>query len=104
MQSDPEGLLWKDPPHYWERIVYPAYIKAHSHLFIDANVETGSLTPSAAEQGIVLLEASGMSMAELLDATCRAVMEALVGEGGEDVVGDETPASTSPVISDAEED
>lgn len=41
-----------------------------------------------------------MSMAELLDATCRAVLELL---GEEDVVGSETPAVTSPVMSDAED-
>lgn len=100
MQSDPEGLLWTDPPGYWENIVYPAYVKAHSHLFSSGNIETGSLVP---DSGIVLLEADRMSMAELLDATCRGVLE-LFGAEAVDVVGSETPATTSPVLSEVEED
>lgn len=32
-----------DPPHYFERVVYPAYVEAHKHLFADGNVEDGEL-------------------------------------------------------------
>lgn len=90
MQSDPEGTLWRDPPHYWEQIVYPAYVKAHSHLFIAGDLENGDLDPSAQEKRrIELLEADKMSMAELLDATCNAILEFLV------------PGSTSSTASEA---
>ncbi|EDR08894.1 uncharacterized protein LACBIDRAFT_161970, partial [Laccaria bicolor S238N-H82] len=27
------GTLWRDPPHYWEEIVYPAYLEAHKDVF-----------------------------------------------------------------------
>ncbi|KAF8322264.1 P-loop containing nucleoside triphosphate hydrolase protein [Clavulina sp. PMI_390] len=115
-QTDPEGLIWKDPPHYWERIVYPAYVKAHSHLFIDGDVEKGEIKPELAAaplsashgaaqnvRGIRMLEAHEMSMAELVDATCRSMLRLLGGEA-EDLVGTETPAFPSPVLSDAEEE
>jgi nicotinamide/nicotinate riboside kinase len=37
------GESWEDPPGYFDKIVYPAYIKAHQHMFDD--VETGELNP-----------------------------------------------------------
>ncbi|CAE6357774.1 unnamed protein product [Rhizoctonia solani] len=44
VQSDgSEGSLWRDPPNYWEQIVYPAYSRAHKHLFKDEDVEKGDL-------------------------------------------------------------
>lgn len=90
MQSDPEGTLWRDPPHYWEQIVYPAYVKAHAHLFVSGDLENGPLEPEAQEKRrIELLEADKMSMAELLDATCSAILEFLV------------PGSTSSTASEA---
>lgn len=42
VQTDPEGELWRDPPNYWEQIVWPAYIEAHKHIFENGNWETGA--------------------------------------------------------------
>ena len=44
VQSDPEGALWRDPPHYWEQIVYPAYVEAHRHIFEGGDVEHGRVS------------------------------------------------------------
>ncbi|KAB5595973.1 Nicotinamide riboside kinase [Ceratobasidium theobromae] len=54
VQSDPEGSLWRDPPHYWEQIVYPAYVRANEHLFEGEDVERGILKPDYAEEFILL--------------------------------------------------
>ncbi|KAF8549029.1 P-loop containing nucleoside triphosphate hydrolase protein [Imleria badia] len=39
-----EGSLWKDPPMYWEQIVYPGYLEAHRDMFENGDVENGKLT------------------------------------------------------------
>jgi hypothetical protein len=28
-----EGTFWKDPPEYFEKLVYPAYVDAHRSMF-----------------------------------------------------------------------
>jgi len=42
-----EGSLWRDPPQYWEQIVYPAYVRAHERMFKDGNVEAAVPVGSA---------------------------------------------------------
>ncbi|KAJ9104481.1 hypothetical protein QFC21_001977 [Naganishia friedmannii] len=39
------GEVWQDPPHYFDNIVYPAYVDAHKHLFTNEDVEKGELAP-----------------------------------------------------------
>lgn len=36
--ADIEGY-WKDPPGYWDKIVWPDYVKTHKRLFVNGNVE-----------------------------------------------------------------
>lgn len=39
------GDVWQDPPHYFDNIVYPAYVDAHKQLFENGDVEKGELAP-----------------------------------------------------------
>lgn len=39
------GDVWQDPPHYFDNIVYPAYVEAHKQLFENGDVEKGELAP-----------------------------------------------------------
>ncbi|KAF8267946.1 hypothetical protein EI94DRAFT_1778730 [Lactarius quietus] len=32
-QMNSEGTFWKDPPEYFEKLVYPAYVDAHRSMF-----------------------------------------------------------------------
>jgi nicotinamide/nicotinate riboside kinase len=68
VQSDPEGSLWRDPPHYWEQIVWPAYVNAHRQVFCAGDVEHG-----AALDGIRLLE--GLTMTAMVDDCLRLLVE-----------------------------
>jgi len=95
-----EGSWWQDPPNYWEQIVYPAYVKAHKDIFTDNDVENGKLIPEVSCQ-IILLEANQLGMPELLNAVCHSIL-AFLGPEAVDFVGAETPAATSPVMSDEE--
>ncbi|KAJ7039171.1 P-loop containing nucleoside triphosphate hydrolase protein [Mycena alexandri] len=71
VQSDPEGTLWRDPPNYWEQIVYPAYVDANRDVFEDGDVEKGAPTGKVA--GLVLLESLEMSMGDAVDRSCEVV-------------------------------
>jgi len=71
VQSDPEGALWRDPPRYWEDIVYPAYLDAHKDVFVDGDVEHGQPTNSI--EGLILLESLDISMSEAVERCCRVL-------------------------------
>lgn len=75
VQSDPEGSLWRDPPNYWEQIVYPAYLEAHKNVFTNGDVEHGA--PTDKVKGLVLLDALEMTMGEVVDRSCRVLKEAI---------------------------
>ncbi|EKM80775.1 hypothetical protein AGABI1DRAFT_105715 [Agaricus bisporus var. burnettii JB137-S8] len=74
VQSDPvEGSLWRDPPHYWEQIVYPAYLEAHREAFVDGDVEHGR--PNDKVKDLILLETLEMGMGEAVERCCRVLRE-----------------------------
>lgn len=81
MQSDVEGSLWKDPPNYWEQIVYPAYVEAHQGLFEGGDVEHGKPKSSSEStprvDDLFLIEGTEIGMAEMLDRCCK-ILEELV--------------------------
>ncbi|TFK25568.1 P-loop containing nucleoside triphosphate hydrolase protein [Coprinopsis marcescibilis] len=77
VQSDlVEGALWRDPPNYWEDIVYPAYVEAHRDLFIDGDVENGRLSGNKVE-GLIMLETLNQTMTEAIEQSCSTIKQAL---------------------------
>lgn len=73
VQSDPEGALWRDPPGYWEDIVYPAYIEAHKDVFEEGDVEHGK--PTSKVEGLILLESLNISMDDAVTRCCEVIKE-----------------------------
>ena len=71
VQSDPEGDLWRDPPDYWENIVYPAYVDAHKDVFENGDVESGKLAKNV--DGLVLLDMLDTSMTEAVERCCEII-------------------------------
>jgi len=70
-----EGSLWRDPPQYWEQIVWPAYLEANKHLFANGDVEHGG--PSEKVQRLVMINGIEMGMAELIQRCCEVLKETL---------------------------
>ncbi|KAH9993201.1 P-loop containing nucleoside triphosphate hydrolase protein [Russula vinacea] len=72
-QMNIEGAFWKDPPGYFEQLVYPAYMDAHRAMFTDADVEKGSpVVPS-----LVLIEPLQMSMDDIVTRCCEELVSVL---------------------------
>jgi len=69
-----EESLWRDPPNYFEYIVYPAYILAHAELFEDADVESGKLTGKKVEN-LVLIEGLEMAMSDVVEKCCKILID-----------------------------
>ena len=68
VQSDPEGSLWRDPPHYWEQIVWPAYVEAHEGILENGDVEHGK--PNGKVEGLLLFDGLELSMTEMVERVC----------------------------------
>ncbi|KAJ7874768.1 P-loop containing nucleoside triphosphate hydrolase protein [Mycena olivaceomarginata] len=66
-----EGTLWRDPPHYWENIVYPAYVDANREVFEGGDVEKGK--PTGKVENLVLLESLEMSMGDAVSRSCEVI-------------------------------
>jgi len=73
VQSDPEGTLWRDPPNYWEQIVYPAYVDAHRDVFLNGDVEEGD--PGGKVEGLIVLKTLEMEMSEAVEKCCAVLKE-----------------------------
>ncbi|KAI0256448.1 P-loop containing nucleoside triphosphate hydrolase protein [Lactifluus subvellereus] len=72
-QMNAEGAFWKDPPGYFEQLVYPAYVDAHRSIFTDGDVEGGSpLLP-----GLMLIEPLQMSMDDIVARCCGELVSVL---------------------------
>ena len=76
VQTDPEGALWRDPPGYWENIVYPAYLEAHQELFVEGDTEKGNLSGKKVEN-LMLLETLQMTMTEAVGQSCEVIKDFL---------------------------
>lgn len=73
-----EGALWRDPPGYWEDIVWPAYVEAHAALFEGGDVESGRQVGENVPN-LILLETLKMSMSEAVEKSCDVIREFLNG-------------------------
>ncbi|KAF8909851.1 P-loop containing nucleoside triphosphate hydrolase protein [Mucidula mucida] len=74
VQSDPEGSLWRDPPHYWEQIVWPAFVDAHRDMFVGGDIEHGALTEKVKDALVV--DALAQGMAEVMEQCCSVIIRA----------------------------
>ncbi|KAG8902502.1 ribosylnicotinamide kinase [Tulasnella sp. 403] len=71
VQSDPEGTMWRDPPQYWENIVYPAFLRAHQDLFENGDVEKGASTGKV--PNLIVFNGLEYTMTDMLDRACRRI-------------------------------
>lgn len=65
------GGVWNDPPGYFDNIVWPGYVKAHSSLFSGGDVENGEVVA----KGVALLEPEDGSegMGKMVRQVCEMI-------------------------------
>jgi len=81
VQSDPEGSIWRDPPRYWEQIIYPAYVEAHSDLFEGGDIENGQPTGEKVKN-LLLVQALEMEINDMVEQCCKILLEEVGRTGG----------------------
>ncbi|KAG8828922.1 ribosylnicotinamide kinase [Serendipita sp. 399] len=59
VQFSPEGSFWRDPPGYWDDIVWPAYLKAHRRIFANGDVDNGAPVTPKDEKDVVDIATEG---------------------------------------------
>lgn len=74
-QTDPEGGFWKDPPQYWEQIVWPAYVAAHEGIVESGNVEDGKSNGKV--EGLEIIEGLEKTMDETVEFVCEKLAQVL---------------------------
>lgn len=70
------GDVWVDPPNYFEQVVYPAYVKAHSHMFQES-VEKGPLKADWEDVKVLCPGDGEEGMTECLQASCEYILSQL---------------------------
>ncbi|KAG9007551.1 ribosylnicotinamide kinase [Tulasnella sp. JGI-2019a] len=70
-----DGSLWRDPPNYWEQIVWPSYVRAHQGIFEGGDVEHGESNGKVRD--LVVLHGETLTMTELFEKACEKIIESL---------------------------
>ncbi|KAG8736484.1 ribosylnicotinamide kinase, partial [Ceratobasidium sp. 414] len=77
-----DGTVWVAPPEHWDRISYPAYIRAHAHLFHDGDVDRGAPIEI---YNLTMLDGQGternMSFEEFFTTAASAILQHLEYDG-----------------------
>ncbi|KAF5361035.1 hypothetical protein D9756_005035 [Leucocoprinus leucothites] len=69
----PEGDTWRDPPQYWEKIVWPAYIRAHKHMFEGEDVANGKLNGKM--KNLILFEGMETKIGDMINTVMQNVLD-----------------------------
>jgi len=70
-----EGELWRDPPNYWEQIVWPAYIEAHKHVFENGNWESGASSGNV--EDLLIIDELETGMTRAVNEACEKIKQAV---------------------------
>ena len=58
-------------------VAWPAYLNAHKTLFKDGDVPNGEIdSTTVAGSNMILLQGQVLSMSEIVDKSCRAILDA----------------------------
>jgi nicotinamide/nicotinate riboside kinase len=69
-----EGF-WQDPPRYFELLVWPAYVEQHSYLFKNGDIDSGTLTQEAFDEGLRTPKKTDMTLKETMDWAIEALLD-----------------------------
>lgn len=80
-EADPddaaEGGVWVDPPQYFDKIVWPGYVKAHADIFDSGDVERGQLNDDWKTLKVITPLEGSREMTRAFELSCEAIMHIL---------------------------
>lgn len=77
-----EGL-WTDPEGYFDGIVWPTYVQYHRHIFVEGDVEAGTLTKEWGPEGKgIELQLGNEGMEDLIRWASGKIADTIVGGMG----------------------
>lgn len=71
-----EGF-WVDPPGYFDKLVWPEYIKNHQHLFENYDVNTNLNTYAKQELELFDIQNEDLTLYDLIDKSLDAILQRL---------------------------
>jgi len=72
--------FWTDPPGYFDGIVWPNYVQYHRHLFVEGDVDAGTLTDEWGPKGKgVELQPGHEGMEDLLRWASGKIVDVIAG-------------------------
>lgn len=76
------GGVWTDPPQYFPKIVWPAYVKAHQHIFESEDVENGDVKSGWKGRGLEVMDPKEgpEEMTRCFKRSCEIVRQAFEGD------------------------
>ncbi|KZO99312.1 P-loop containing nucleoside triphosphate hydrolase protein [Calocera viscosa TUFC12733] len=74
-----ENTLWRDPPGYFDQIVWPAYVEAHRELFVQGDVQGVLVEQGGKVKGLVELD-GGSNPGDMLEKAGPVIWRALEGQ------------------------
>jgi len=74
-----DGTTWCDPPNYWENIVWPAHVEAHSHIFLNGDLAHGA--PNGKVKDLVVIDGVQFDMDQMIDIACKNIVAACKSDG-----------------------
>jgi len=66
-----EGGLWRDPPNYWEQVVWPAYIEAHKHVFENGDWASGASSGNV--EDLLIIDELEAGMTRAVNEVCEKI-------------------------------
>ncbi|KAK6345473.1 ribosylnicotinamide kinase [Orbilia javanica] len=73
-----EGF-WQDPPGYFELLVWPAYVKQHSYLFHNGDMNSGVLTEEALRSGLRTPAETDLTLMQTLEWAVETLVHMKLG-------------------------
>ncbi|PWN38400.1 P-loop containing nucleoside triphosphate hydrolase protein [Meira miltonrushii] len=80
-----ENTVWQDPPGYFEHVIWPGYVQAHKNMFVNEDIEHGSLvdvkedqpTDGAPVKNLLLIEGQGTHINDVVKSSVNEIVRFL---------------------------
>ena len=72
-----DGTEFQDPPLYFDKIIWPAYRRAHANMFDNGDVEHGAVSAAGPLPSLIVFDGNSTPTDEAVNEACSAILEEL---------------------------